>query len=206
MIPRYNLLSPTDTFHYFIMAVWTWILLEKEISWSWSLRKISNQCRSNLISVPPRKPPDPMNGIYGGQTYYSRTRVDTWTRMDVVPVEYGTFAQNFHLMIWFFRFITGINFKWDYVMWQIIDMLACIDIWTKMRIYIVPLDPFRWSCQGFGSLWRSLMMSWMLLSKNYLKVYHRKKLHALSYGRLATPLMNFECQTFGIFEGLLKYK
>ena len=33
----------------------------------------------------------------------------------MVPVEYGTFAQTFHLTMWFFQFITGITFKWDYV-------------------------------------------------------------------------------------------
>ena len=46
--------------------------------------------------VPPRKPPDPVKDLNDGQIYDLKTRVDIWTRMDVVPVEYGTFA----LLIW----------------------------------------------------------------------------------------------------------
>ena len=48
--------------------------------------------------------------------------------MDVVPAEYGPFAQIFHLTMWFFKFITGSNFKWDYVMWRIIALLVWIGI------------------------------------------------------------------------------
>ena len=44
------------------------------------------------VLVPPCKPPDPVKDIYDGQTYDLKTRVDIWTSMDVVPVEYGTFA------------------------------------------------------------------------------------------------------------------
>ena len=40
----------------------------------------------------------------------------------LVPVEYGTFAQTFHFEVCFFQFITSINFKWDYVLWHIIDL------------------------------------------------------------------------------------
>ena len=32
-----------------------------------------------------------MIDIYDGQTFYLKTRMDMWTRMDVVPVEYRTF-------------------------------------------------------------------------------------------------------------------
>ena len=48
--------------------------------------------------------------------------MDIWMRMDVVQLDYGIFAQTFHLTIWFFHFITGITFKWDYVLWHIIAL------------------------------------------------------------------------------------
>ena len=71
----------------------------------------SSQYHNNPVLVPPRKPPDPVKDIYDGQNYDLKTRVDIWTRMDMVPVEYGTLAQTFHLTMWFFQFITGITFK-----------------------------------------------------------------------------------------------
>ena len=86
--------------------------------------KSSSQCHNNPVLVPPRKPPDPVKDLYDGHIYDLKTRVDIWKRMDVVPVEYGTFAQTFHLTMWFFQFITGINFNWDYVMWHIIALLV----------------------------------------------------------------------------------
>ena len=54
-----------------------------------------------------------MKDLYDGQINDLKTRVDIWTRMDMVPVDYGTFAQTFHLTMWFFQFISGITFKWD---------------------------------------------------------------------------------------------
>ena len=74
-----------------------------------------------------------MNDLYDGQIYYLKTRVDIWTRMDVFPVEYGTFAQTFHLTIWFFQFITGFTFKWDYVIGQSVALLVWIGLWTKFE-------------------------------------------------------------------------
>ena len=106
------------------MSVWPWISLERYSYCIWSLRKISSQCHSNTVLVPPRKPPDPVKDLYDDQTYDLKTRVDIWTIMDVFTVEYGTSAQTFHLKMWFFRLITGINFKWYYVMWIIIDLLV----------------------------------------------------------------------------------
>ena len=94
-----------------------------------------------------------MKDIYDGQTYDLKTRVDIWTRMDIVLVEYVTFDQTFYLTVWFFQFITGINFKWDYVIGRSVALLARIVIWTKSRIYRVPPDPFRWYCKGFGFIW-----------------------------------------------------
>ena len=103
-----------------------------------------------------------MKDLYDGQTYDLKTRVYIWTRVDVVPVEYGTFSQTFHLTMWFFQFITGITFKVDYVIGRSVALLVWIGIWTKLRIYRVPPDPVRWSCRGFGFLWRVLMLNWML--------------------------------------------
>ena len=91
-------------------------------------------------------------------------------------------------------------------MWRIIDMLVWIGLWTKYKIYKVPLDPVILSCQGFGCLWQAFMLIWILGSKNNLKVYHRKKFNYPPNIKLATSLMNFECQPYRIFEGLSYYK
>ena len=79
-------------FHYFMMSVCPWISLEKESYWRWILRKISRQCHINPILVTPLKPPDPEKDLYDGRTYDPKTRVDTWTRMDVVPAKCGYFS------------------------------------------------------------------------------------------------------------------
>ena len=101
------------------------------------------QCHNNPVFVPPRKPPDPVKDIYDGHTCDLKTRVDIWTRMDVVPVEYVTFAQTFHLTMWIFQFITGVTFKCYYVLWCIIYLLVWIGLWTQLRIYRVPPDTVR---------------------------------------------------------------
>ena len=72
---------------------------------------IYSEYHNNPVLVPPCKPPDPVKDLYDGQIYDLKKRVDIWTRMDIVPVEYGTFAQIFHLKMFFFQFITGITFK-----------------------------------------------------------------------------------------------
>ena len=92
----------------------------------------------------------------------------------MVLVEYGTFAQTFHFKIWFFQFITGISFKWDYVIGRSVALLVWIGIWTKLIIYRVLPDPVRWSCRGFGYLWRAFMLNWMLWTNNDLQIFHRK--------------------------------
>ena len=63
--------------------------------------------------------------------------------MDVFPVEYGKFDQTFQFRMWFFQFITGIYFKWDYVMWHIVALLVWIGIWKKLSTYRVPTDSVR---------------------------------------------------------------
>ena len=104
MTHKESLLSPTAIFHYFMMLIWTWISLERESYCRWSLRTGSTQCHSNPVLVPPRKPPDPVKDFYDSQTYDLKIRVDICMRMDVVPVEYGTFTHTFHLKMWFFQF------------------------------------------------------------------------------------------------------
>ena len=89
----------------------------------------SSQCRSNPVLIPPYKPTNPAKDIYDGQAYDPKTRVYIWTSMDVVTVDYGTFSQTFHLMMWFFQFITSITFKRDYLMWRIIALLDWIGLW-----------------------------------------------------------------------------
>ena len=152
--------------------------------------------------VPISKPPDPVKDLYGGQTYDLETRVYIWTRMDVFPVDYGTFDRKFHLTMWFFYFINGITFKWDHLIWHSIALLVWIGLWTKLRIYRVPPDPVRWYCRGFGFIWRAFMMNWMLWTRNDFKVFHRNQVNAPSNMKLVTSLMDFKCHPCGIFEGL----
>ena len=162
----------------FMSSVWPWISLERYNYWRQSLRTSSTQCRNNPVLVTTHRPPDHVKGFYDGHTYDLKTSVDIWTRMNVVPVEYGSFSQRFHLTMWFFQFITGISFKWDYMMGRIIDLMVQIFIWIKLRIFKFPPDPVIWSCQGFGSLWRAFMLICMLGFKNDFKVSHRKQFNA----------------------------
>ena len=161
----------------------------------------SSQCHNNPVLVPPCKPPDTVKGLYHSQTYYLKTRVCIWARMDVVPVQYVTFTQKFYLTMWLFQFITVITFNWYHVICRSIYLLLCIDLWTKFRIYRIPPDPVRWSCRGFGFLWQSFMLNQMLQTKNDFKVSHRKQVNAPSNMKLVTSLINFECHPCGIFEG-----
>ena len=69
-----------------------------------------------------------------------------------------------------------------------------------MIIYRFPTDPVRWSCQGFGFLWQALLLNWVLWTNNDLKVSHRKQFSGPSNMKLVTSLVDFECQSFGIFE------
>ena len=146
-------------FYYLMMSMWPWILLERESCWIWSLMTRSSQCHNNPVLVPPRRPPNHVKDRYGSHIYDLKTRVDVWTSMDVVLVEYGTFYQTFHLKMLFFQFITGINFKWDYVIGHSVALLLWICVWTKLRMYRVSPDPVRWSCRGFGFLWRAIMLN-----------------------------------------------
>ena len=136
-----------------------WISLERESSWKWSLSTRSSQCHNNPVLVHPSKPPNPVKDIYYGRTYDLKTRVDIWTRIYIVPLDYITLSQIFHLTMWFFQFISGITFNWDYVIGRSFALLVWIGLWTKLIFYRVPPDPVRWSCRGFGFLWRAFMMN-----------------------------------------------
>ena len=174
-----------------MLSMWPWISLERESCWRWIRRTISSQCHNNPVLVTPRKPPDPVKNLYDGPNYDLKTRVNIWTRMEVVPVEYGTFDQTFHLNRWFCQFINGIALKLYYVIGRSVALLVWIGIWTKLRIYRVSPDPVRWSCRGFGFLWRLFIFNLMIWTKNDLKVPHTKKFNASPNMKLVTSLMNF---------------
>ena len=120
-----------------MMLVWPCISIERDSYWSWIPRTSSSQCSINPVLVPPSKPPDTLKDIYDGLINYLKTRVDIRTRMYVVPVEHGNFSQTFQFKMWFFEFITCINFKWDYMLRRIITLLVWICHRTKLRIYKV---------------------------------------------------------------------
>ena len=188
--------------YYFMMQMWPWISLERDSCCRWNPGTSSTQCHNNPVLVPPSKPPNTVKDLYDGQTYDPKTRVDIWTRMDVVTVEYGAFAHKFHLTMWFFQFINGITFKCDHVIWSSIALLIRIGLWTKLIIYRVPPNPIKWYCRGFGFLWQEFMLDFMLWNKNDFKVSHRNQVNAPYNMNLVTSQMYFECQPCGIFEGL----
>ena len=55
---------------------------------------------------------------------------DIWMRTDVVPIEFVTLAQNFHLITWLFQFVTEITLKCNDVLWCIVGLFVWIDIWN----------------------------------------------------------------------------
>ena len=149
-----------------MMLMLPWISLERGSCQRWIMRTSSRQCHNKPVLVPSRKPTDPVKDLYDGHTYDLQARVEICTRIDVVPVAYATFAQIFHLTMWFFQFINGINIKWDYVIRRSVALLVWIGLWTKLRIYRVPPDPVRWSCRGFEFLWKLFTLNWMLWIRN----------------------------------------
>ena len=50
------------------------------------------------------------------------------------------------------------------------------------------------------------MLNWMLWTKNDLKIFHRKKVNVSPNMKLVTSLINFECQSCGIFADLLYHQ
>ena len=103
----------------------------------------SRKCHNNPVFFPPRKSYDHVKDLYNGHTYDSKTRVVIWTGMDVVPIKYGTFTHTVHLKMCFYQFITGIKFKWDYVMRRTISLLVWIVVWIKLSTYRVSPESVR---------------------------------------------------------------
>ena len=129
----------------------------------------SIQCHSMTVFVPPIKPPDTVMDIHYGQTYGLKTRVDIWT---------GWMWNMHHFFIrltWFFQFVTGITFWWDYLMWHIVALLVWIDLWIELGVYTVNLDQVKWYYRNFGYLELSLIMMCIIIYKNGLIISHRKK-------------------------------
>ena len=108
MTHQENLFYYIATFHYFMMLVWPWIFLDSESSWGWISRKRSSHYHNNLVLFLPSKPPDIVKDLYDGQTYDPKTRVDIWTSMEVVPLEYGNFDQNFHVTMYSLGLLMGL--------------------------------------------------------------------------------------------------
>ena len=92
------------------------------------MRTSYSQCNNNPVLFPPRKPPVPVKCLYDGQNYELKEIVGIWTRMDVVPVEYGTLAHASHLTMCFFQFITGTNFNLYYVIGRNVALLLWIGL------------------------------------------------------------------------------
>ena len=117
------------------MSVWTWISLERNSSFSWSPSTRFIQCHNKPDLFPSCKPTNLVMDIYDGQTYHLKTRVDIWTSMGVVLVDYGMFSHIFILKTWLFYFINGITFRWYYVLLCIVVFMVYIVIFKK-RGYI----------------------------------------------------------------------
>ena len=62
---------------------------------------------------------------------------------DCFPVEYGTLSHMFHLMMYFFQYITGIAFKCNGLLWCIVGVFVCIGIWAQLILYMVSTDPVK---------------------------------------------------------------
>ena len=61
--------------------------------------EFTSQCHNNPVLVPLHKSTDPMRDIYYSQVFDLKKRVDIWLSINVVPVEYVTLDQMFHLII-----------------------------------------------------------------------------------------------------------
>ena len=89
--------------------------------------------------------------IYYGQTFDPKTRVGIWMSMDVVPVEYISLAQMFHLLIWSFRSVTEITLRWNGLKCYIVALVLSIGLWDLLRKILLSssiegLQNFKASC------------------------------------------------------------
>ena len=115
-------------FQCFILMVWTWISLDRNSSLSWSLSTRSIQCHNKPDLFPYCKQTNLVNVYIWGYTHHLKTRVDIWTRMGVVLVDYGMFPHLFILKICFFQIINSITFRWYYVLLCIVVIMVLIII------------------------------------------------------------------------------
>ena len=47
-----------------------------------------------------------MRDLYDGHNFDLKKNVDTWLKINMVPVEYRTLVQIFHLIVWLFQYVT----------------------------------------------------------------------------------------------------
>ena len=114
-----------------MFLVYPCLLLDNEIYWSLILSTSYIQSYSNPILLASCKPPDHVMDNYDGQNFSLKLRFHVWTGLDVVMVACVIYPRTLHMSIWLFQFITGVTFRWDYVMCWIVDMLVWIVIWKK---------------------------------------------------------------------------
>ena len=91
-----------------------------------------------------QKPPYPVIYLYESQDFDLKTRVYILMRINVVPVEYATLDQMFHLIMCFFQSAADINFIWNGVLWWFVGICVCIGIWNSLRLYRLPVYPVNW--------------------------------------------------------------
>ena len=125
-----------------MMSVWSYISLDINIYLSWSLSTISIKCHNAINLFSSCKPTNLVNEYILRYTYQLKTRLDIWTSMGVVLVDYGMFSHLFIFKIWLFQFINGITFMWYYVLLCIFGIMMWVFILNKLRIYRFPLDSF----------------------------------------------------------------
>ena len=80
-----------------MLLVWPLILIYRESSWVCIMREISIQIKINLVLVTPRKAPYTTMDHDYGNTHGLNIRVDIWTDIYMVPIEYINFYPNITL-------------------------------------------------------------------------------------------------------------
>ena len=120
------------------MSVWSYISLEINSYWSWSLSTISIKCHNEPDLFPSCKPINLVKEYILRYNYHMKTQVYIWTSMGVVLVDYGMFFHLFIFKIWFFQFINDITFRWYYMLLCIVGIMMWVFILKKLRIYRFP--------------------------------------------------------------------
>ena len=83
-------------FQYFIILVWPWISIESKSSWSWSMRTKYRQFHNIAQLFPPFKTPNNLMNISMTVILVIK-KVDIWTSMGVVLLDFGIFTILFTL-------------------------------------------------------------------------------------------------------------